>query len=270
MVSPEKINNLLKKVPELLKKNINYASQIWFIQSKIDLSSITLIYSNNEAQSLLQSNIPNHTDLKIRTNFPYLLQTEIPSTILKVVLSNSPQYIYSINYPYTGIPELKLFFKIYPIDKHHAISFFKKIDFQTNSNSSSINITNSLDILLLIKMIKENAIHILMATLKIMQLVVACTELGRNLLIHGFGGIVTISKLFLENGQVGIKVEFNDSGPGISNIDKAMTDGYSSIGTLGIGLGVAKRAVDDFKINSSTTGTYIQIISWRSDYLKNF
>lgn len=89
----------------------------------------------------------------------------------------------------------------------------------------------------------------------------AVSELAGNIVKHGSSGEVVVQAL--PKGK-GIKIEFNDLGKGIKDIDKAIEDGYTTVnGSLGIGLGVARRAVDDFKIwSQEEVGTRITIEKW--------
>ncbi len=95
------------------------------------------------------------------------------------------------------------------------------------------------------------------------KLVTAASELARNAVIHGGGGharIETVSR----NGRSGIRVTFEDNGPGIADIELAMKDGFTSAGGLGLGLGGAKRLTDEFEIESSVgKGTRIGVLRWR-------
>ena len=95
------------------------------------------------------------------------------------------------------------------------------------------------------------------------KLVTAASELARNTLVHGGGGDMRIESLE-DGGRRGVKVLFEDQGPGIDDIDLALKDGYSTGGGLGLGLGGAKRLVDDFHIQSKPgKGTIVTIVRWK-------
>src|ERR1700722_6860770 len=81
------------------------------------------------------------------------------------------------------------------------------------------------------------------------KLVTAASELARNTVIYGGGGVARIETV-LSGGRRGIKVTFEDNGPGIADIDQAMKDGFTSGSGLGLGLGGAKRLTDEFGIRS--------------------
>ncbi len=95
------------------------------------------------------------------------------------------------------------------------------------------------------------------------KLVTAASELARNAVIHGGGGFARIETVF-RNGRSGLRVTFQDSGPGIADIQQAMKDGFTTAGGLGLGLGGAKRLTDEFEIESRVgEGTRICVVRWR-------
>lgn len=94
------------------------------------------------------------------------------------------------------------------------------------------------------------------------KLVTAASELARNTLVYGGGGSVEVT--VVDNGRrKGVQIVFADSGPGIADLDLAMTDGYTSGGGLGLGLSGSRRLVDEFQIETSPeTGTRITVTKW--------
>jgi serine/threonine-protein kinase RsbT len=97
------------------------------------------------------------------------------------------------------------------------------------------------------------------------KLVTAASELARNTFIYGGGGTTVIESV--ENGvKRGVRVTFEDHGPGIADLNLAMKDGYSSGGGLGLGLSGAKRLSNDFEIQSKPgEGTRVTITRWRQE-----
>ncbi|NPV65824.1 MAG: anti-sigma regulatory factor [Anaerolineae bacterium] len=94
------------------------------------------------------------------------------------------------------------------------------------------------------------------------KLVTAVSELARNTYVHGGGGTMQIELVSNPNNR-GIRLVFEDQGPGIPNIDLAMQDGYSTGNGLGLGLGGAKRLVHEFEIVSVVgQGTRVTITMW--------
>jgi serine/threonine-protein kinase RsbT len=94
------------------------------------------------------------------------------------------------------------------------------------------------------------------------KLVTAASELARNALIYGGGGEARIETL-TSGPRRGLRITFIDKGPGIPNIAEAMRDGYTTGVGLGLGLGGAKRLVNEFEIDSVVgRGTRIAITRW--------
>jgi serine/threonine-protein kinase RsbT len=94
------------------------------------------------------------------------------------------------------------------------------------------------------------------------KVVTAASELARNTLIHGGGGQLQIATL---NGpRVGLRLTFEDQGRGIPDIQLALRDGFTTGSGLGLGLGGAKRLVNEFDISSEVgKGTKITVIRWK-------
>lgn len=95
------------------------------------------------------------------------------------------------------------------------------------------------------------------------KMVTAASELARNALKHGGGGDVQIATP-AEGGRRGVRLIFLDEGPGIPDVAKALTDGFTTGAGLGLGLGGAKRLVNEFSIDSQVgRGTRITIARWK-------
>lgn len=94
------------------------------------------------------------------------------------------------------------------------------------------------------------------------KVVTAASELARNTLDYGLGGTVQIEMLALP--RRGVRLIFEDHGPGIPDIEKALTDGYTTGGGLGLGLSGARRLSNEFSIESRVgKGTRIMIARWK-------
>ena len=94
------------------------------------------------------------------------------------------------------------------------------------------------------------------------KLVTAASELARNTLVHAGGGTMTAT-LVDEWGRRGVRLVFADQGPGIPDIDLALTDGWTSGTGMGLGLSGSRRLVDDFVLDSVPgQGTTITITKW--------
>ena len=95
------------------------------------------------------------------------------------------------------------------------------------------------------------------------KLVTAASELARNALEHGKGGHMVIEKV-TNSIKDGLKLVFEDKGPGIPDIETALRDGFTSGGGMGLGLGGSKRLVNDFHIESAPgKGTRITVVRWK-------
>ena len=95
------------------------------------------------------------------------------------------------------------------------------------------------------------------------KIVTAASELARNTLQYGGGGTLRIEEV-LQGPRRGIRLVFEDNGPGISNIELAMKDGYTTGNGLGLGLSGAKRLSSEFAIESRPgEGTRVTIVRWR-------
>jgi serine/threonine-protein kinase RsbT len=94
------------------------------------------------------------------------------------------------------------------------------------------------------------------------KLVTAASELARNTLIYGGGGVATLA-LAVDGRRSGVRAVFSDEGPGIPDVDLALTDGYTSGSGLGLGLSGTRRLVDHFQLDTAVgQGTTIEIVKW--------
>lgn len=94
------------------------------------------------------------------------------------------------------------------------------------------------------------------------SLCTALLEIARNILVHADTGDVTIGPI-ARGGVTGVEIIARDTGPGIPDLDLAFRDGYSTAGSLGLGLASAKRLVDEFAITSAAgAGTIVALRSW--------
>ncbi|MFI9803606.1 anti-sigma regulatory factor [Streptomyces sp. NPDC052301] len=94
------------------------------------------------------------------------------------------------------------------------------------------------------------------------KLVTAASELARNTLVHGGGGQAEITPV-TDGPMRGVQLVFADTGPGIRDVELAMSDGYTTGGGLGLGLSGAKRLMDEFAIDSEPgRGTVVTVTAW--------
>jgi serine/threonine-protein kinase RsbT len=130
-------------------------------------------------------------------------------------------------------------------------------------NSESIPIRASEDIVRARQAVRQKAVALGFGLVDQTKIVTASSELGRNTLDHGGGGSVQLE--VVENGhRAGIRLIFEDQGPGIPDVALAMTDGYTSGNGMGLGLGGAKRLSHEFEISSKPgEGTRVSILRWK-------
>jgi len=124
-------------------------------------------------------------------------------------------------------------------------------------------IRSSEDIISVRQAVREWSVNLGMNLIDQTKIVTAASELARNTFIYGGGGRLIIEQV--NNGtRNGLKLTFEDKGPGINNIDLALKDGYTTSGGMGLGLGGAKRLSNEFEIVSEPgKGTKITIIRWK-------
>jgi serine/threonine-protein kinase RsbT len=95
------------------------------------------------------------------------------------------------------------------------------------------------------------------------KIVTAASELARNTLVHGLGGSCTIEWIE-EARRSGLRLVFEDRGPGIPDVERALRDGYTTAGGMGLGLGGARRLMSEFHIHSQMgKGTRIMVARWK-------
>lgn len=119
------------------------------------------------------------------------------------------------------------------------------------------------DVVLARQKVRQWAIELRFSLVDQTKLVTAASELARNALDHGKGGTMLIESLNV-GAKAGLRLTFEDQGPGIANVDQALTDGFTSGGGMGLGLGGSKRLVNDFSIESEVgKGTKVIATRWR-------
>ncbi len=130
-------------------------------------------------------------------------------------------------------------------------------------NRSVLPIKSQEDIVRVRQATRESAVAQAFSLVDQTKLVTAASELARNTLDYGGGGTAAI-ELLSEAGRRGVRLTFEDRGPGIPDVERALSDGYTSGGGLGLGLGGARRLSNEFNIHSVVgEGTRIVIARWR-------
>ena len=119
------------------------------------------------------------------------------------------------------------------------------------------------DIVMVRQVVRKWSLEIACSVVDQTKVVTAASELARNLLIYGGGGEVLL-EILQEGMRRGLRVSFIDQGPGIPDIEQALKDGFTSGKGMGLGLGGAKRLVNEFHIDSQVgKGTRIVITKWK-------
>lgn len=111
--------------------------------------------------------------------------------------------------------------------------------------------------------IKMHAVDLGFSGLNQTKIVTAASELGRNVIEHGLGGNVVIERVD-DVERLGLRMVFKDLGPGIPNMDLALSDGFTSKKGLGLGLSGSKRLMDEFEVISEPgQGTSVTVTKWK-------
>ncbi|MET8083824.1 anti-sigma regulatory factor [Micromonospora sp. NPDC005197] len=118
------------------------------------------------------------------------------------------------------------------------------------------------DVVRVRQLVRTVAVAVKLSLVDQTKVVTAASELARNTLVYGGGGTVEVT--IVDNGRrKGVRIIFADSGPGIADLNLALTDGYTTGGGLGLGLSGSRRLVDEFEIETSAeAGTRITVTKW--------
>jgi len=110
---------------------------------------------------------------------------------------------------------------------------------------------------------REMASHCGFATTDLAVIATAISELARNIVRYALHGEIFL-RLVEDHGRLGFEIVARDDGPGIADITRAMEDGYSTSGSLGLGLPGTRRLMDDFEITSDFgKGTQVTVRKWK-------
>jgi serine/threonine-protein kinase RsbT len=124
-------------------------------------------------------------------------------------------------------------------------------------------IQSSQDVVAVRQLTREWAVSMGFSLVDQTKIVTAASELARNTVLYGGGGHVLLEALN-DKDRRGLRLTFEDKGPGIENVEQAMKDGFTSGTGLGLGLGGAKRLSSEFEIASKVgEGTRVMITRWK-------
>ncbi|GAA0814159.1 anti-sigma regulatory factor [Spirilliplanes yamanashiensis] len=131
-----------------------------------------------------------------------------------------------------------------------------------NAEPQRLTVASDQDVVRVRQLVRTVAVAVKLSLVDQTKLVTAASELARNTLVYGGGGTVEVDRV--DNGRrAGIRIAFVDSGPGIADVNLALTDGYTTGGGLGLGLSGARRLVDEFDIDTEPgRGTSITVTKW--------
>lgn len=133
----------------------------------------------------------------------------------------------------------------------------------TMEKLETMSIQSSGDVVLVRQAVRQVAVAIGFGLVDQTKIVTAASELARNTLDYGGGGTVTLETL-QAGGRRGIRLTFEDQGPGIPDLELALKDGFTTGGGLGMGLSGAKRLANEFAIESAVgVGTRVTIVRWK-------
>lgn len=127
----------------------------------------------------------------------------------------------------------------------------------------SLPVRSDADVVIIRQAVRKWAMELGFGLVDQTKMVTAASELARNMVDYAGGGEVRLEAL---NSDVrrGLRVTFEDQGPGIADVEMALRDGYTTGGGLGLGLGGAKRLVNEFELHSRRgEGTRIVITRWK-------
>lgn len=131
------------------------------------------------------------------------------------------------------------------------------------TKDDTVPVRSSEDIVRVRQAVRERAIELGFGLVDQTKLVTAASELARNTVDHGGGGTVWMEAL-RDGVHHGLQLTFEDHGPGIADVELALRDGYTTGSGLGLGLGGAKRLVNEFEIESQVgKGTRVCITRWK-------
>ena len=129
--------------------------------------------------------------------------------------------------------------------------------------SGSIPVATEQDIVLCRQLVRKLTQELRFSLVDQTKMITAASELSRNTVIYGGGGVMRW-EIAQEGVRTGLRLAFEDKGPGIADLALAMTDGWTSGKGLGMGLSGSKRLVNDFEVRSAPgEGTCVTIARWK-------
>ena len=130
-------------------------------------------------------------------------------------------------------------------------------------SQGAVPLRSEADIVASRQVVRQLAVALKFSLVDQTKMITAASELSRNTVVHGGGGEMRWN--VIEDGlKRGLRLQFADTGPGIPDLNLALTDGWTSGGGMGLGLPGSKRLVHEFDVQSVPgTGTRVSILRWK-------
>ena len=131
------------------------------------------------------------------------------------------------------------------------------------SKSETAQVNTSDEVVRVRHLVRKHAVDLGFSLVEQTKIVTAASELARNMVDYGGGGALLVEALD-DGSRKGLRLTFEDQGPGIPDIDQALRDGFTTGNGMGLGLGGAKRLSNQFEIRSMPgQGTRVMILRWK-------
>jgi serine/threonine-protein kinase RsbT len=132
-----------------------------------------------------------------------------------------------------------------------------------NPPSEGFTIRTDADVVAARQAVRARAVELRFSLVDQTKIVTAASELARNTLVYGGGGQMTLMTVD-KPPRTGLRMVFEDKGPGIPDVEQALRDGFTTGGGLGLGLGGSRRLLDEMEIESAAgEGTRITATKWK-------
>jgi serine/threonine-protein kinase RsbT len=131
------------------------------------------------------------------------------------------------------------------------------------TKSESVSVRSASEVVSVRHLARKWAVEIGLSLVEQTKIVTAASELARNMIDYGGGGMMT-AEVMDEGTRKGLRLTFEDHGPGIPDLAAALRDGFTTGGGMGLGLGGAKRLSNEFEVKSAPgEGTRVTITRWK-------
>ena len=129
---------------------------------------------------------------------------------------------------------------------------------------SQFSLRSDVDVVAARREVTDWAREIGLTVLDRTKVVTAASELARNTVVYGRGGVMSL-EIVRDGRRQGLRLTFEDKGPGIPDVDRALEDGYSTGSGMGLGLPGARRLTNEFELTSTVgVGTCVTVVQWKS------